>query len=81
MTVTDNTALMSFNREWDIPLTRKRFKVSRALSNIAEQFTGRNPLSNEAVPEPSPQEKRTVKLLLNNLTQNDGDWQQDASNA
>ncbi|MCY4005843.1 MAG: hypothetical protein OXE84_03305 [Rhodobacteraceae bacterium] len=55
--------------------------MSRALSNIAEQLTGCNPLSNEAVIEPPPQEKWTVKLLLDNLTQNDSDWQQGASNA
>lgn len=38
-------------------------------------FTSHNTLSNEAVAEPSPQEKATVKLLLDHLKSNYSFWQ------
>jgi hypothetical protein len=40
------------------------------------QFTSHNTLSNEAMAEPSPQEKETVRLLLENLVNNYGFWQE-----
>lgn len=40
------------------------------------QFTSHSTLSNEAVAEPTPQEKQTVKFLLDNLINNYGYWQQ-----
>lgn len=40
------------------------------------QFTSHSTLSNEAVAEPTPQEKQTVKFLLDNLIDNYGYWQQ-----
>ncbi len=44
------------------------------------QFTSHSTLSNEAVAEPSPQEKQTVRVLLENLIDNYGYWQEDAPN-
>src|SRR5690606_39476564 len=38
------------------------------------QFTSHSTLSNEAVAEPTPQEKQTVKLLLAHLIENYGYW-------
>jgi hypothetical protein len=43
-------------------------------------FTSHSSLSNEAVAEPSPQEKATVKLLLDHLKNNYGFWQPIAAN-
>jgi len=40
------------------------------------QFTSHSTLSNETVTEPTVQEKQTVKLLLDNLIENYGYWQQ-----
>ncbi|MFT3760135.1 hypothetical protein [Thauera sp.] len=40
------------------------------------QFTSHSTLSNEAVAEPTPQEKQTVKFLLDNLIDNYSYWQQ-----
>lgn len=40
------------------------------------QFTSHSTLSNDTVAEPTPQEKQTVKFLLDNLTSNYGYWQQ-----
>lgn len=40
------------------------------------QFTSHSTLSNEAVAEPTPAEKATVKLLLDHLKNNYGFWQQ-----
>ncbi|MBC58789.1 MAG: anticodon nuclease [Confluentimicrobium sp.] len=45
------------------------------------QFTSHSTLSSEAIAEPSPQEKQTVKLLLNHLRNNYSYWQEDAPNA
>lgn len=44
------------------------------------QFTSHSTLSNEAVAEPTPQEKQMVKLLLDNLMDNYGYWQQEKQN-
>ena len=44
------------------------------------QFTSHSTLSNEAVAEPTPQEKQTVKFLLDHLRDNYGYWQQEEQN-
>jgi hypothetical protein len=44
------------------------------------QFTSHSTLSNEAVAEPSPQEKQMVKLLLDHLRANYRYWQEEAAN-
>lgn len=44
------------------------------------QFTSHSTLSNEAVAEPTPAEKATVKLLLDHLKSNYGFWQQEQQN-
>ena len=44
------------------------------------QFTSHNTLSSEAIAEPSPQEKQTVKLLLDHLRSNYSYWQEEAPN-
>jgi hypothetical protein len=44
------------------------------------QFTSHSTLSNEAVAEPSLQEKQTVKLLLEHLRNNYSYWQEEAPN-
>ncbi|MBL4873376.1 MAG: hypothetical protein JKY41_08290 [Rhodobacteraceae bacterium] len=44
------------------------------------QFTSHSTLSNEAVSEPTPQEKQTVKFLLDHLRDNYGYWQQEEQN-
>lgn len=49
----------------------KQLYLSRIIN-----FTSHSTLSNEAVAEPSPQEKQMVKLLLDNLVGNYGFWQQ-----
>ncbi len=41
------------------------------------QFTSHSNLSNEAVAEPTPQEKQTVKVLLNHLRDNYSYWKQE----
>ena len=43
-------------------------------------FTSHSTLSNEAVAEPTPAEKATVKLLLEHLKNNCGFWQQEQKN-
>jgi hypothetical protein len=43
-------------------------------------FTSHSTLSNEAFADPSPQEKQTVKLLLEHLRNNYGYWQEEAPN-
>ena len=48
----------------------------QAYLNRIIQFTSHSTLSNEAVAEPTPQEKQTVKFLLDNLISNYGYWQQ-----
>jgi len=44
------------------------------------QFTSHSTLSSETVAEPSPQEKETVKFLLNHLVKNYHYWQQEQNN-
>lgn len=44
------------------------------------QFTSHSTLSNEAIAEPSPQEKQTVKLLLEHLRNNYSYWQEGVPN-
>lgn len=44
------------------------------------QFTSHSTLPNEAIAEPSPQEKQTVKLLLDHLRNNYSYWQEGAPN-
>jgi hypothetical protein len=48
----------------------------QAYLNRIIQFTSHSTLSNEAVAEPTPQEKQTVKFLLDNLIDNYGYWQE-----
>lgn len=48
----------------------------QAYLNRIIQFTNHSTLSNEVVAEPTPQEKQTVKFLLNNLIKHYGYWQQ-----
>lgn len=45
------------------------------------QFTSHSTLSIEAIAEPSPQEKQTVKLLLDHLRNNYSYWQEEVPNA
>lgn len=51
----------------------KQLYLSRIIN-----FTSHSTLSNEAVAEPTPAEKATVKLLLDHLKNNYGFWQQEA---
>lgn len=52
----------------------------QAYFNRIIQFTSHSTLSNEAVAEPSPQEKQTVKFLLEHLRNNYSYWQEGAPN-
>jgi hypothetical protein len=52
----------------------------QAYLNRIIQFTSHSTLSNEAVAEPTAQEKQTVKFLLDNLINNYGYWQQEELN-
>ena len=52
----------------------------QAYLNRIIQFTSHSTLSNEAVAEPTVQEKQTVKFLLDNLIDNYGFWQQEQPN-
>lgn len=54
----------------------KQLYLSRIIN-----FTSHSSLSNEAVAEPTPAEKATVKLLLDHLKNNYGYWQQAAQNS
>ncbi|WP_038914577.1 AAA family ATPase [Dickeya zeae] len=49
----------------------------QAYLNRIIQFTSHSTLSNEAIAEPTTQEKQTVKFLLDNLINNYGFWQQE----
>lgn len=53
----------------------KQLYLSRIIN-----FTSHSTLSNEAVAEPTPAEKATVKLLLDHLKNNCGFWQQEQKN-
>jgi hypothetical protein len=48
--------------------------------NRVMQFASHSSLPNEVVADPTPQEKRTVKFLLDHLRVNYGFWQQDEQN-
>ncbi len=48
----------------------------KAYFNRIIQFTSHSTLSNEAVAEPTPQEKQTVKFLLDHLKNNYSYWQE-----
>jgi len=52
----------------------------QAYLNRIIQFTSHSTLSNEAVAEPTPQEKQTIKFLLDHLGNNYGYWKQDEQN-
>lgn len=52
----------------------KQLYLSRIIN-----FTSHSTLSNEAVAEPTPAEKATVKLLLDHLKSNYGFWQQEGA--
>lgn len=67
----EKTASFLGYREWSelLPDDRQLY-LSRIMN-----FTSHSALSNEAVAEPSPQEKATVKLLLEHLKTNYGFWQ------
>ncbi|WP_312785154.1 MULTISPECIES: anticodon nuclease [Brevundimonas] len=45
------------------------------------QFTSHSTLSSETIAEPAPQEKQTVKLLLDHLRNNYSYWQEETPNA
>jgi hypothetical protein len=49
----------------------------QAYLNRIIQFTSHSTLSNESVTEPTPQEKHTVKFLLDHLVANYGYWKQE----
>ncbi|MEE4857096.1 anticodon nuclease [Pseudomonas alliivorans] len=49
----------------------------QAYLNRIMQFTSHSTLSNESITEPTPQEKQTVKLLLDHLLANYGFWQEE----
>jgi hypothetical protein len=53
----------------------KQLYLSRIIN-----FTSHSTISNEAVAEPTPAEKATVKLLLDHLKNNCGFWQQEQKN-
>ena len=48
-----------------------------AYYNRIIQFTSHSTLANEIVAEPTPQEKQTVKLLLEHLINNYGFWKEE----
>lgn len=52
----------------------------QAYFNRIIQFTSHSTLSSEAVAEPSPEEKKTVKLLLDHLRNNFSYWQDEVPN-
>ena len=52
----------------------------QAYLNRIIQFTSHSTLSNEAVAEPTREEKQTVKFLLDHLGNNYGYWQQEEQN-
>ncbi|MER9403668.1 anticodon nuclease [Mesorhizobium caraganae] len=53
----------------------KQLYLSRIIN-----FTSHSTLSNEAIAEPSPPEKATIRLLLDHLKSNHGFWQQEQRN-
>lgn len=66
----EKTASFLGYKEWsDLLPDDKQTYLNRII-----QFTSHSTLSNETVTEPTPQEKQTVKLLLEHLTKNYGYW-------
>lgn len=65
--------------EWGVLLETAPGDKQGYLNRII-QFTSHNTLAGEAFPEPNPQEKQMVKLLLDNLINNYSYWQQEAQN-
>ncbi len=69
----EKTASFLGYRQWsELPPGDKEAYYNRII-----QFTSHSTLSNETVAEPTPQEKLTVKVLLENLLNNYGYWQQE----
>ena len=73
----EKTASFLGYREWSELLPDDRQTYLTKVMN----FTSHSSLSNETVAAPSPQEKATVKLLLDHLKNSYGFWQEEASNA
>lgn len=68
----EKTASFLGYQEWaDLLPDDKQTYLNRII-----QFTSHSTLSNEAVTEPTPQERLTIKFLLDNLVNNYGYWQQ-----
>ncbi len=72
----EKTASFLGYREWSELLPDDK----QTYLNRIIQFTSHSTLSNETVAEPTPQERQTVKFLLNNLVNNYGFWQQEQQN-
>lgn len=72
----EKTASFLGYREWSelLPDDKKTY-----LNRII-QFTNHSTLSNETVAEPTPQERQTVKFLMEHLVDNYGFWQQEKQN-
>ncbi len=51
-------------------------EIDNPYYNRIIQFTSHNTLSNETIAEPTPQEKQTVKFLLNHLVENYSYWKE-----
>jgi len=69
----EKTAAFFGYKEWsDLLDTVKGDK--KAYCNRITQFSSRSSLSNEEIAEPTKPEKQIVKLLLDNLTNNYGNW-------
>ena len=66
-------------REWGDLLDTAPGEKQAYLNRII-QFSSHSRLSGEEVREPTQPEKQTVKLLLDNLINNYGFWQQEAEN-
>lgn len=69
----EKTASFLGYQEWSVLLPDDR----QTYLNRIMQFTSHSTLSNETVAEPTPQEKQTVKLLLEHLMGNHGFWTQE----
>lgn len=72
----EKTASFLGYREWADLLPGAQPDDKKPYYNRIIQFTSHSTLSSEAVTEPSPQEKQTVKLLLEHLRDNYGYWKQ-----
>lgn len=68
----EKTASFLGYREWSELLPNDK----QTYLNRIIQFTSHSTLSNETITEPTPQERQTVKFLLDNLVDNYGYWQQ-----